>query len=524
MTERAPFRLKGRNPDVLSCIANLSNDEVFTPPKFANRMLDTLAEAWAGDNDGSNIWESSAVTFLDPCTKSGVFLREIAKRLIDGLANEIPDLQERVNHILTQQVFGIGITQLTALLARRSLYCSKSATSEHSVVTGFDDADGNIWFERTEHNWKNGKCVFCGTGKSAMNRGGEAESHAYALIHTNDIKTRLNGIFGESMQFDVIIGNPPYQLASDGGTRDKPIYQLFVQQAKKLNPTYMSMVIPSRWMATGLGLDEFRSEMLNDNKVETIVDYPVASDVFPGVAIKAGVCYFLRNLNHEGDCNVTMIRNGEVIGEAKRDLSEFDIFVRDIKGAEILAKVQQKRENSINKILARDKEFGWTSNFSKFNKQPKTGDIPLYHIKSMKRSVGFIARQEVKKSEGLVDKWKVLVPAAYGGGNKIPHPVLGKPILAPSPSVCTQSFLFFYTDTKEKAESILSYYQTRFFRFMVSLRKITQHGTHSTYSWVPEQAWNRIWTDEALYEKYGITEDQQAYIESQVREMVLETN
>ena len=146
MTEQSPFRLKGRNPDVLSCIANLSNDEVFTPPEFANRMLDTLTEAWASDNDGANLWKNSEITFLDPCTKSGVFLREIATRLIEGLEDEIPDLEERVNHILTKQVFGIGLTQLTALLARRSLYCSKSATGEHSVVTGFDNADGNVWF------------------------------------------------------------------------------------------------------------------------------------------------------------------------------------------------------------------------------------------------------------------------------------------------------------------------------------------------------------------------------------------
>jgi site-specific DNA-methyltransferase (adenine-specific) len=309
MTEQAPFRLKGRNPDVLSCIANLSNDEVFTPPEFANRMLDTLAKAWAEDNDGANVWKNSAVTFLDPCTKSGVFLREIAKRLIEGLADEIPDLQERVNHILTQQVFGIGITQLTALLARRSLYCSKSATGEHSVVTGFDDADGNIWFERTEHEWKNGKCVFCGTGKSTMNRGGEVESHAYALIHTNDIKTRLSDIFGDEMQFDVIIGNPPYQLASDGGTRDMPIYQLFVQQAKALNPTYLSMVIPSRWMASGLGLKNFRNEMLADKRLRKLYDYPISKDVFPGVEIKAGVCYFLWDANHQGKCSISTIRN-----------------------------------------------------------------------------------------------------------------------------------------------------------------------------------------------------------------------
>jgi site-specific DNA-methyltransferase (adenine-specific) len=138
-----------RNPDVLTCIANLSNDEVFTPPEFANRMLDTLAAAWAAGNNGANIWSDSSVRFLDPFTKSGVFLREIAGRLTKGLAAEIPDLQQRVDHILTKQVFGIAITELTALLARRSLYCSKHAKGAHSVATRFKSDDGNIWFERT---------------------------------------------------------------------------------------------------------------------------------------------------------------------------------------------------------------------------------------------------------------------------------------------------------------------------------------------------------------------------------------
>ena len=153
MNDQASFTLRGRNPDVLTCIANLSNDEVFTPPEFANRMLDTLAEAWAEANDGADIWADSSVRFLDPFTKSGVFLREITSRLTKGLAAEIPDLQKRVDHILTQQVFGIGTTQLTSLLARRSLYCSKHANGAHSIARSFDSDEGNIWFERMEHTW-----------------------------------------------------------------------------------------------------------------------------------------------------------------------------------------------------------------------------------------------------------------------------------------------------------------------------------------------------------------------------------
>jgi site-specific DNA-methyltransferase (adenine-specific) len=162
MNGHASFSLRGRNPDVLSCIANLSNDEVFTPPEFANQMLDTLAAAWATNNAGADLWADSTVRFLDPCTKSGVFLREITNRFVKGLAAEIPDLQVRVAHILTKQVFGIGITSLTSLLARRSVYCSKYANGPHSIARGFPSEAGNIWFERMEHTWVEGRCKFCG--------------------------------------------------------------------------------------------------------------------------------------------------------------------------------------------------------------------------------------------------------------------------------------------------------------------------------------------------------------------------
>lgn len=539
------FTLRTRNPDVLSCIANLSNDEVFTPPEFANRILNSLAEGWAAANDGADIWADPDVTFLDPFTKSGIFLREITKRLVAGLAEHIPDLQDRVDHILTKQVYGIGITQITSMLARRSLYCSKWANGEHSIAKsfgpgpGFGKADGHVWYERTEHTWTggtnwivtadadgkpikrttDGKCKFCGTSQSMLDRGADAETHAYAFIHTNDIKQLISEIFGAHMQFDVVIGNPPYQLQSDGGTRDMPIYQKFVAQAKSLEPRFLAMVIPSRWMASGLGLTEFRQEMLTDRQLRKLVDFPAAAEVFPGVEIKAGVCYFLRDASYDGDCEVTMIRGDDIVGPVSRDLGENDVFVRDSRSVEILRKVQAFGEPSVNEILARDKEFGWTSNFTGFHETEQKGDVPLHYIRLMKRGVGYIARSEVTKSAGLIDYWKVLVPQAFNGGDALPHQIVGKSLIASSPSVCTQSFLFFYVDTEEEAKSLQSYYCTRFFRFLVSLRKITQHATHATYTWVPQQSWDRTWTDEELYAKYGITDDEAAFIASQVRAM-----
>ena len=283
MTEQVSFSLRGRNPDVLTCIANLSNDEVFTPPEFANRILETLAEVWAANHNGANLWADKSVKFLDPCTKSGVFLREITSRLSKGLAVEMPNLKERVNHILTKQVFGIGITNLTSLLARRSVYCSKHANGQHSIAKGFASDAGNIWFERLEHTWVGPKCRFCGAPQTIFDREAGLETHAYAFIHTDDIKTRMTEFFGGDMQFDVIIGNPPYQMTGGaGGSSDSSIYHLFVEQAMRLEPRYLSMVIPSRWMAGGRGMDEFRKTMLGDRHLRTLVDYP-NQDAMKGV-------------------------------------------------------------------------------------------------------------------------------------------------------------------------------------------------------------------------------------------------
>lgn len=525
MTAQASFTLRGRNPDVLTCIANLSNDEVFTPPLLANQMLDALAKAWAENNEGANIWSDPSIRFLDPCVKSGVFLREITARLTAGLEKKIPDLQKRVDHILTKQIFGIGITQLTALLARRSIYCSKHATGRHSIAKSFSHDDGNIWFRRLEHSWVKERCEFCGAPQKIFDRGVGLESHAYALIHAENPINRISEFFGGNMKFDVIIGNPPYQMTGGaGGTSDSSIYNLFVEQALKLKPRFLSMVIPSRWLAGGRGLDKFRQSMLNDRRMRELVDYPVASDVFPGVEIKSGICYFLWDENHDGDCEVTTIRGSEVNGPVQRTLNEWDIFVRDARALPILRKVLARGETSINTILTRDTTFGLASNFDEFHERERSGDVPLYYIRKMKRASGFVGRNEIQKNTQLIDTWKVLVAKAYNGGDAVPHQILGLPLIAPSPSVCTQSYIFFHVGSQEAAMSLQSYYTTRFFRFLVSQRKITQDALNSTYSWVPIQQWDRTWTDAELYKMYGITKAEQAYIESQVREMNVEGN
>jgi site-specific DNA-methyltransferase (adenine-specific) len=522
MSDQASFALRGRNPDVLTCIANLSNDEVFTPPEFANRMLNTLADAWAADHGGADLWADKKVKFLDPCTKSGVFLREITRRLTKGLEKQIPNLEQRVNHILTKQVFGIGITQITSLLARRSVYCSKKANGSHSIANSFTNENGNIWFQRIKHTWVGERCMYCGAGKSVFKRSEGLETHAYAFIHTDDIKDRVAEIFGGHMQFDVIIGNPPYQLASDGGTRDMPIYNNFVEQAKKLEPRYLAMVIPSRWMAGGLGLSDFRNSMLNDEGMRVLVDFPTASDVFPGVEIKGGVCYFLWERDSKGPCQMTTIRGDSVVGPVSRNLAEYDILVRDSRALQILHKVIDQREPSMSEILSSRTAFGVVSNFSGYRKSPKPGDVNYYATSPTGRLKAWIARKEATQNDDLIDKWKAMIPGAYGAGEGIPHQILGQPWIAEPPSICTQSFLFVCVKSKKQAESVTSYYRTRFLRFLVSLRKITQHTTRENYLWVTQQTWDREWTDGDLYDKYGITKNERKYIESQIRPMNLD--
>ena len=526
LTEQVGFALRGRNPDVLTCIANLSNDEVFTPPEFANRMLDTLAEAWEASHGGANLWADRTVKFLDPCTKSGVFLREITRRLTEGLADQMPDLEARVDHILTRQVFGIGITHLTSLLARRSVYCSKHADGPHSIAQSFPSETGNIWFERTEHAWVEGKCKYCGANKATFDRGAGLETHAYTFIHTDDILTRIAALFGGNMQFDVIIGNPPYQMTGGGGgSNDSPIYQLFVQQAIRLEPRFLSLVIPSRWMAGGRGLGEFRAQLLGDRRVRVLVDYENAKDVFPTVGIGGGACYFLWDRESSGPCECVYHRNGMTVGPHSRALDEFDVFVRDKRAVDILHKVLVAGEQPFEELVSGDTPFGLATNFSGYARDvaPKDEQVRLYANVGTTRVHGAMPRETITKNTHLIDVWKLFLPVAGSGRERERSGVdlvLGPSIIGEPGSVCTQTYLVAGPlSSRDEAQSVKAYLRTRLARFLVSLRKPAQHAFRSMYRWVPIQPWDRSWSDADLYEKYRITRDEQAFIESMIRPM-----
>jgi adenine-specific DNA methylase len=531
MTAQTSLALRGRNPDVLTCIANLSNDEVFTPPEFANRMLDTLAAAWAAGNGGANIWTDSKVRFLDPCTKSGVFLREIVTRLNKGLAAEIPDIQTRVDHILTKQVFGIGITRLTSLLARRSLYCSKFATGEHSVGKGFDSDDGNIWFERTEHIWVSAKCKFCGAPQAVFERGPELENHSYAFIHTDNIKARMAELFGGDMQFDVIIGNPPYQLADDGfGTSAAPIYQHFVTQAKALEPRYLSMVIPARWFAGGKGLDDFRESMLSDDRLRSIDDFLSASDVFPGVGLKGGICAFLWDRDNHGRCAVTTHFSGEQPSTSSRELLEggVDVFIRFNEGLSILKKVvaaETGQQESLtlpegmrfDRLVSSRKPFGLETTFKGKIRKTAKDDLLIYQ----NGGTGYVARDTITAGKGYIDKWKIYTGrAAPGTGNKdtYPHRIISTPFLGEPGTISSETYLCIGPfDTKIQAESALSYLSCRLTRLLILLHKPSQDTTRKVYTFVPTQDWTKRWTDAELYKRYDLSADEIKFVEGIVR-------
>lgn len=560
MIETTGFSLKQRNPDVLTSIANLSNDEVFTPPAFANQMLDTIEDAWAKNNNGASIWEDSNVTFFDPFTKSGVFLREITRRLGKGLEKQIPDDQERVNHILTKQVFGVAITELTALLARRSLYCSKYANGKHSICSEFDTPEGNIWFERTEHTWVGGKekiitvddsgneverttdgvCKFCGAKQKEYERGPEAESHAYGLIHTEEPEAWIKKAFGEDMQFDVIVGNPPYQLDDGGfGASAAPIYQKFVSQAKALEPRFVCMVIPSRWFGGGKGLDSFRSDMLSDRQIVALSDFPNAGDAFPGVDISGGVCHFLWSKGSNQDCIVKTWVGGEVTAEVTRPLKieGIEILVRYAPALSIIEKIGGIEASSIGggqtnyvassrsmatKVSAR-KPFGLTT-FVKGHEVEKTGDLVLFKFGDR----SFIAPEDVTAGHEMISQYKVLtsyVAFDHGGnpGKDGTRKVFSKIQIAPPGSVCTETYLVIGAfDSELEAENLLSYMKTRFFRFLVSLTMFSHHITRSGYSFVPVQDFAKPWTDAELYAKYNFAQSEVDFIESMIRPMELE--
>ena len=494
------------NPDVLSCLANLSNDEVFTPPDVVNQMLDMLPQ---------ELFRNPDTTFLDPACKTGVFLREIAKRLIVGLEPQFPDLQERIDHIFHKQLFGIAITELTSLLSRRGVYCSKYPNSEFSV-TQFDDAQGNIRFKRLKHTWQGGKCIFCGAAQSEYDRADALESYAYELLHPTK-----DGEEFFKMKFDVIIGNPPYQLSDGGfGKSAKPIYHLFIEQAKKLRPRYLSMIIPSRWFSGGRGLDDFRKTMLSDKHIRELVDYENFKDIFPGVDLAGGACYFLWDRDNEGPCRITNCSNNcDPITET-RLLDEFDVFIRSNQALSIVRKVIAAHKGIfMDKTVSPSKPFGLRTFY-----EPKNAGVPCQFIQRI--GLKYADPKDVEDTLGILDKWKFLAPRSpIAGQTDFSKPVGfyydGNTRIVPPGTCCTESFVvLFSADTEEEVLAFRSYLYTKTVRFLLLQCVVSQDVTREKYRFVPFLGqYSGRYSDEMLCDLWGISADEFAFIDSKISDI-----
>ena len=503
------------NPDVLSCLANLSNDEVFTPPTVVNQMLDMLPQ---------ELFRSGKTTFLDIGCKSGVFLREITKRLIAGLADEMPDLQTRVDHILHKQVFGIATTELTSLVSRRTLYCSKYPNCRYST-SRFETVEGNIRFRNIPHTFVNGRCKWCGASEDQF---GDAkrkglETHAYEFIHTDHPEE----IF--KMKFDVIVGNPPYQLADGGNNASAmPIYQKFVTQAKKLDPRYLTMITPSRWFTGGRGLDSFRDEMLHDDRMCVLHDFINAGDCFPGVEIKGGVSFFLWCRDKRGPCKIFTHRTNGEVTISERTLLEPGMasLVRYSEQISLMNKAAQFGERKFSEIVSPNDPFGYDVRVEgsykrikpDFKLKPFQGSLKFYYNGWRKDGVGYIGRKTVRKNAQWIDKYKVLIPQVWGTGDPLTDWI--NPFVVEKDAVCSETYMVVGPfESRKTAENVISFMRTRFFHALVSVIKITHHATQTMYSLVPMQDFSKPWTDAELYAKYKLTKDEIAFIESMIKPM-----
>lgn len=499
--------------DILDCLADLSSDEVFTPPVLVNKMLDLLPQ---------ELFENPNTTFLDPCCKSGVFLREIVKRLNVGLSKlpEFNNLYKRIDHILTKQVFGIATSELTSLISRRSLYCSKNPNGKYSILSNvnYANGEGNVFWHRVNHVWdSSGKCKFCGAPNSMYVNEEGKENYAYLFIHGDLPKEILN------MKFDVIIGNPPYQLNDGGGTgtSSTAIYNKFVEAGKSLMPRYFSMIIPARWYSGGKGKDisKFRKDMLGDKRIRYLVDYENFRDVFPGVDLAGGACYFLWDRDNPGICQVTNFSKNKE-SKSKRYLNEFDVFIRSNSCVPIVRKIRKLNYKKFlsDRVLPR-LPFEIPTTY-----KPVSYGVPCYF--TQKEGIKFVRPQDVKDKFNVLNKWKFLVPKApIAGQTDFTKPVgffyTGNTRIAKPNECCSESWLVAGAfDSEDEALSFRSYIFTKTVRFLLLQTVVSQNITSKNFEFIPDLGkYNQIYSDAVLCKMWGITKKEWEIINSKIGEI-----
>lgn len=557
--------------DILETITNVGNDEVFTPRKTCDMMLDSLPE---------EVWHNPLYRWLNPATKNGIFEREIALRLDKGLENVIPNKEERRKHILQNMIFSIGQTKFTSNVARRTLYYCSQANRKcdglkapdghyvngYSIGNGawFDDEEGNIKTPCTDHEYidangkkmpstcngddrKKYKCKYCGiAGDSKYNDANQREKYAYELVHINHLvlpRYMQDKFFGgdRKMKFDIIIGNPPYQLSlgNSGGnsSKSKAIYHLFISQAIALSPKYLCMIVPSRWMTkTTEGIpDEWVDGILKDKRFVLLHDYVDEHECFPNNNIEGGVCYFLWDRDSkEYNCKYVIHNQDKTtqVRTGKLDNLNCGIVIRDTECQKIIKKVQDvdgqyylDEKNNFSSMVS-PKDFftnkeTLTSSWTGYKTEQKGEyNIKYYLNKNIhKIPFGFVKLDDVSKNHASIPLYKVYIPAALGDN----YQVLGRPFVGESNSVCSQTYLVIGYDpekhnfTKEQCKNICSYITTKFFRYLVAIKKKTQNGPRGVYQFVPLQDFNESWSDEKLYKKYNLTSDEIALIEKTIK-------
>ncbi len=321
------------------------------------------------------------------------------------------------------------------------------------------------------------------------------------------------------MKFDVIIGNPPYQLSDGGHSRSaSTIYHLFVENAKRLNPKYLSMITPSRWFVGGKGLDQYRKDMLSDRRLKKIVDYETSSEVFRGPDIAGGVNYFLWDRDHNGKCEIVNIRKDKEFSTT-RYLDEFNVMIRDNKAIKIIKKIKDLKINNdkrLSDVVSPRKVFNLSTNYS-----PKNSGIPCWFIQKIGKK--FANKSDITDSKNLLNKWKFLVPKApIAGQTDFSKPVgfyyNGNTIIAKPGECCTESLIVAGAfNTEKETKSFKSYLFTKIARFLLLQSVISQDVTRKNFMFVPDLgSYDRTYDDKYLINKWNISDKEWEYIDSRI--------
>jgi site-specific DNA-methyltransferase (adenine-specific) len=539
--------------DILTLFEALSNYEVFTPPRIARDILDLLPES---------VWTNPNLKFLDPCTKSGVFLRECFFRLEsglrgksihkaeDGIEYDLNDFKQRTTHILKNMLYGISISELTGYTARRTLYGVMEANTDKQIeaIESFERSKNNDqWTEQEKWNFigrnkfneffdhnmfmtpeyegheHEGNVFFPRdeVQKLLLENGNyEIEDTYFPFIDDRTKHKKIKQIKGGKLKFDVIVGNPPYQISDGGaGASAKPIYHQFVEQSLKLNPTYISFIIPSRWFTGGKGLNDFRQNMLKDRCISHLVDFPNAKDCFPGNSIGGGVCYFLRDKNHNGDCEITNVSGGNKT-TVVRALNQFDVFIRHNQALPIIEKIKSKNEASLSSLVSSRNPFGYPTKV-RGDTNPTRNSLKLFSSSGE----SYVEKSSLEKNHTTANSWKVMISRITSEHAGEPDStgkfkVLSKINVLKPDEVCTDSYLIIGRfDDESSALNLANYLKTKLARFLLQQAVTSINLSSERFEFIPLLDFSQSWDDSTLYQKYSLTSEEITFIDSLIKDM-----